>query len=506
MKKFVVIFPFVCLLGLTLVPDFAKSPANPPLSVGLVKADKANVYSLPAANSPILTVLKRGEEFPIMSSSAGDAMDPIIHKVKKGETLWIISNRYGISVSELQKENQLTTKNLNVGQTLKIPGKTLNYKVKRGDTIGEIASRLKVSANELMKFNHLYSTKLHTGQRLKIPDYYVQIQWLGGKKGWIKKSLLQSRNIKQVMMGWNDRGTTKSYIQQNKKTNVNVVSPRWFTLSSTGNFVTDSGDPRFVRESHAQGQQVWPLIGNKFDPVLTGRVLADPKKRQKLVKALRDSLVKTNSDGINVDFENMNIKNKHDYVLFIKELKKALDPFGIVVSVDVSRESKDPNWSGSFDRRELGKIADFVIMMGYDEHWGGGSKAGSVASLPWVRDGIEQLMKEVPSQKIILGVPFYTREWVTDRATHKVESYDRAMPEAEKWIKEKKLRKIWDEKTSQYYVKYTAKGETHQLWTEDRQSMALRRDLVNEYHLRGIAVWRIGFESPDIWKALRSFR
>ncbi|MEK1830137.1 glycosyl hydrolase family 18 protein [Priestia megaterium] len=149
-------------------------------------------------------------------------------------------------------------------------------------------------------------------------------------------------------------------------------------------------------------------------------MLSNQAKRKKLVSSIESSLVKTNSDGINVDFENINIKNKQDFVLFIKELKAALKPHGMTISVDVTRENNDPFWSGSFDRKQIGQVADYVIMMGYEEHWGGSQVPGSVASLPWVKEGTQLLMKDVPAHKILLGVPFYTREWKTDLSTKKL--------------------------------------------------------------------------------------
>jgi spore germination protein YaaH len=300
-------------------------------------------------------------------------------------------------------------------------------------------------------------------------------------------------------MGWTHNESKENYTQQIKQPNLNVVSPRSYTLKDSGNFVSVSADAKFVQNAHKQGKQVWQLIGNQFDPVLTGSVLGNTKKRQKLVSALRDSLVKTKSDGINVDFENIDPKNKKDFVLFIGELKKALKPHGIKVSVDVTRENEDPFWSKSLDRKALGKIADYIIIMGYDEHWGGSPVAGSVSSLPWIKEGTKLLMKEVPAHKIILAVPFYTREWVTDLSTKKVKSHDLTMAEVNKIISSHKLKKVWDKKTQQNYVEYTSKGEKHQIWIEDKKSMKLRIDLVKQNHLGGVSAWYLGSETPDIW-------
>ncbi|MFC4769561.1 glycosyl hydrolase family 18 protein [Effusibacillus consociatus] len=274
---------------------------------------------------------------------------------------------------------------------------------------------------------------------------YYKIQMLGGKQGWVKKSQVQHKKVKRVVMSWNFGGSTNLYMQQSASANQHVVSPRWYVLSDKKDpMVSIQVDPAYVKWAHDNGKQIWPLFGNRFDPELTRSLLSSPEKRQKVVAAIKESLVQYQIDGINVDFENVDIRNKADFVAFVQELSDALKPLGKVVSVDVARISPDPNWSGSYDRAGLGKAADYVILMGYDEHWNGGGKAGSVASLPWTEEGITLLMNEVPSHKIILGVPFYTREWVTDPATGKVTGIDRSMGEVEKLVAERGLQKIRD--------------------------------------------------------------
>ncbi len=497
-KKFFGCFIILSLLCACLFPTNGNS-SNKTLYIGSVKVDNTKVFSSPKLGSTQLKPLKKGEEFPVISSSVGDSAGPIIHKVKAGNTLWKVANQYGVSVSELQKENKLTSTEINVGQNLKIPQKYKIHKVVSGDTLWKISTKYKVTTSDLTKLNNLHTVTLKVGQKLKIPDYYYQVQLLDGKKGWIKTSQLQKKTQKPIVMSWTHNGSKENYTQQIKQPNLNVVSPRSYTLKDSGNFVSVSADAKFVQNAHKQGKQVWQLIGNQFDPVLTGSVLGNTKKRQKLVSTLRDSLVKTKSDGINVDFENIDPKNKKDFVLFIGELKKALKPHGIKVSVDVTRENEDPFWSKSLDRKALGKIADYIIIMGYDEHWGGSPVAGSVSSLPWIKEGTKLLMKEVPAHKIILAVPFYTREWVTDLSTKKVKSHDRTMAEVNKIISSHKLKKVWDKKTQQNYVEYTSKGEKHQIWIEDKKSMKLRIDLVKQNHLGGVSAWYLGSETPDIW-------
>lgn len=337
--------------------------------------------------------------------------------------------------------------------------------------------------------------------------YYYKVQLLDGKQGWIRKTQVYYKQAERIVMGWNYGGNTDLYMQQSASPNLEVVSPRWFSLSNGNPMVSISVDPRYVQWAHANGKKVWPLFGNRFDPVLTDTLVSQPDKRKQVIDTVKSSLVQHQIDGINIDFENMNIKNKADFVAFIRELRAALKPIGKKVSVSVTRTNSDPSWSGSYDRLQLGKAADYIVMMGYDEHWEGGGKAGSVASLPWTEEGIKLLMKEVPSHKIILGVPFYTREWITNPTTGNVTSTDRSMSDVETIIADKKLTPVWDENAKQSYVQYvTDNGEKHQIWIEDQKSMTLRRDLINKYRLIGAAAWHIGLETPAIWDIFRAYR
>ncbi|WP_409302897.1 LysM peptidoglycan-binding domain-containing protein [Peribacillus sp. SCS-155] len=489
----------IIILFVTISIAPIKGEAASQLAIGAVKANGIKAYSQPKQGSAVVAVLQKGEEYPVLTTLAGDSADVVVHIVTAGESLSVISKRYNVPVNELQKANSLTSTKILVGQKLKIPQVYKIHSVVQEDTLSALAKKYGVSQSDITKLNRLSSSIIQIGRKLNIPDYYIQVQLLGGKNGWVKKSQLSQKTQSRIVMGWKFKGTAASYSAQLNHENLNVVSPRWYTLADSGNFVAISADTKYLETAHNNGKQVWPLIGNLFDPQLTDKVLRNAASRQKLVSALRDSLAATNSDGINVDFENIDPKNKQDYVNFITELKNAIQPYGMKVAVDVTRENGDPFWSGSLDRKKLGNIADYIIMMGYDEHWGNSPVAGSVASMPWVKEGLELLMKDVPSHKIVLAVPFYTREWVTDLDTKEVKSIDRTMPEVEKIISAKNLKKIWKPETGQYYVEYTVNKEKHQIWIEDQKSITLRMNQVKQYHLGGAAAWYIGSETPDIW-------
>ncbi|RNB80149.1 hypothetical protein EDM56_27450 [Brevibacillus fluminis] len=308
-----------------------------------------------------------------------------------------------------------------------------------------------------------------------------------------------ARKPGMIVLGWNAFGTTSTYIEQGSIAwNMNVVSPRWFTLNKD-NLVAGEVDPSYVEWAHKAGKQVWAFFGNKFDADLTDDIISNKKNQIEIANKLKNALVDNQVDGLNIDFENIKEKNRDDYVGFVATIKRALAPHNIVVTVDVTRTNPDPVWSGSFDRRGLGKVADYIVMMGYDEDLGGGGKVGSVASLPWVEEGVQLLIKDVPAKKVILATPFYTREWVTDPTTNGTNKFDRTMVEMEQIIKEKGLQKKWDDRAKQNYVEYMEKGLKHQMWVEDEVSMKQRLGLVDKYGLKGVAVWAVGLEKPSIW-------
>ncbi|MFG6496563.1 glycosyl hydrolase family 18 protein [Fictibacillus sp. UD] len=471
-----------------------------PVSVGTVSASNTAAFTSSELHSPIVTTLVRGEEFPILKRK--EAIDSeLIHTVATGDTLYLVAKQYGVSVNQMKRANRIIGSRLYVGQRLIIPNDLVNHRIKKKDSLWKIARTYNVSIDRLIKNNDLDAIVLQPGTELKIPEGFYQVQLLGGKTGWVQQSAVKESKLNRFNLGWKYNGKQDSYQKQLHIDGLDVVSPRWYTLSYE-NLISLNEDDNYAVSAAKAGKHVWPLFGNRFDPELTDFILSDAGNRQKVIRAIKKSLVKTKSQGINVDFENIDPKNKKDYVTFIQELKKELSPYGIEVSVDVSRENDDPFWSGSLDRAGLGKAADYIVLMGYDEHWGSSPKAGSVASLPWTDEGIKLLLREVPAHKVLLGVPFYTREWITDKSG-KVRSVDRTITETEKLIQEKGLTKKWDHSTSQNYVAFMENGEKHQIWVEDETSMKLRYDLVKKYHLRGTAAWYVGGGPEGIWDALK---
>lgn len=289
---------------------------------------------------------------------------------------------------------------------------------------------------------------------------------------------------------------------------VNVVSPTWFEMKDAEGNLTNKADPAYVKWAHQRGYKVWGLVTNGFNPDWTASVLSSFDKREKVIAQLLHYAHLYDLDGINIDFENVYLADKERLVQFMRELTPYLHEQGLTVSIDVTIKSTAETWSMFLDRAALAKIVDYVAVMTYDEHWAASPKAGSVASLPWTENGLKGVLAEVPAEKLLLGVPFYTRLWTeAKQADGKIKVSSRAlfMSGAKKWIEERKLTPKLDAASGQNYVEYKdpKDGNTYKMWIEDTVSMKKRVELVEKYNLAGIAAWRRGFEEPEIWDAIQ---
>lgn len=286
---------------------------------------------------------------------------------------------------------------------------------------------------------------------------------------------------------------------------LNVVSPTWFHLADQEGSIQNLADPGYVQWAHDRGYQVWALFSNNFDRDLTRAVLGSPSKREYMINQLLLFAGLYDLDGINVDFENMYLEDRENLVQFMRELAPPLHQQGLVLSIDVTFISSSVHWSQIYDRKALGEIVDYVIVMAYDEHWASSPTAGSVASLPWVERGLQRLLEEVPPHKVILGVPFYTRLWKEEKKEDggvRVSSTTYYMFAVENILKEKGIEPVWDESTGQYYAEYTTPEGRFRTWLEEEKSMASRIHLVRQYDLAGVASWRRGMEKPVIWEVI----
>lgn len=279
-------------------------------------------------------------------------------------------------------------------------------------------------------------------------------------------------------------------------TGVNVISPTWFYLLDTSGNIANISSADYVAQAHEKGLKVWGLIDNFTQEVSTTETLSNTAARQNIISQLIQAATSVGMDGINVDFESLSEDAGIHFLEFLRELSIECHKNNLVLSVD---NPVPEDFTSHYDRAEQGRVVDYVIIMGYDEHYVG-SEAGSVASLPWVEQGIQDTLAEVPAERVINAVPFYTRLWRTTGGN--VTSEAIGMDQAQQVISENNVETYWDKTTSQNYGKYDIDNSTYQIWIEDSQSIAEKVKLVSKYNLAGVSAWKLGFENSGIWQVI----
>ncbi len=285
-------------------------------------------------------------------------------------------------------------------------------------------------------------------------------------------------------------------------TGLNVISPTWFTLADTSGKLQSRVSASYVEEAHNAGLEVWALIENVNADVDTTSTLASAKARRKMIRQMMRAAGKAGFDGINIDLENISEECAPHYLQFIRELSVECRAAGLVLSVD------DPipaSYNTYYDRAEQAAVVDYVINMGYDEHYSGSDEAGSVASLPFVKDSIEDSLKEVPKEKLINALPFYTRLWKEPFGSSNIESQAMGMDEASAYVEEHAMDTYWDATLGQNVAETQDDEAIYQIWLEDEQSLEEKMKLVKEYELAGAAFWQLGFQRNTVWEIIGEY-
>ena len=301
-----------------------------------------------------------------------------------------------------------------------------------------------------------------------------------------------------------------------------TISPTWFTIADTDGNINSLASSQYVNYAHQSNIEVWALVRD-FDGGIGSyeesyEVLSHTSKRENLVNQLIAEALQTGIDGINVDFEKISAECGEHYIQFIRELSVKCRQNGLVLSVD---NYVPKTYNAHYHIEEQGKVADYVIIMGYDEHYSGSYESGSVASLNFVKEGIEAMLNAVPKEKVINAVPFFTRLWKevpkteeelaeeagTEAAEYsvKVTSEALGMEAAEQAIADAGAQTTVDEATKQNYAQWEADGATYKIWLEDETALEEKLKLMKEYKLAGTAAWRLGFEKPSVWELILKY-
>lgn len=314
----------------------------------------------------------------------------------------------------------------------------------------------------------------------------------------------------KVSLGWHAIGgpggndTLDSMVAGTK--GMNVIAPTWFSLNDNeGNFRSFASSD-YVKRAHDKGLQVWGVLDDfNYNNEVGGgidvySVLSSTTKRQKLAQSIADTAVTLGMDGINLDFERIGVDSGIHYVQFLRELSVLCRSNGLVLSVD----NYVPFNFNDYYRLDIqGQVVDYVIIMGYDEHWHGSGEPGSVASIDYVSNGIDKTLEEVPAQKVINALPFYTILWKSDGGTV-TDSYLTIANTAD-FLSHINTQPAWDETTCQNYAEWTEGTATYQIWLEDAESIAVKLNVMRAKNMGGVAVWRLGYGTSEIWELLNAY-
>ena len=312
-----------------------------------------------------------------------------------------------------------------------------------------------------------------------------------------------NENKDKIVMFW-QYGSNLDVLGKNKIEGVNVVSPTWYELKNSSGDISSKYSSSYYSKAKEYGYKIWPIITNGIDSASysandTSALLKSEYNRENFIKNIREIAKKDKIDGINIDFESMKDDDRELYTQFIRELTPILRNEGITVSVDFY-------FVKYIDRQRIGDVADYVILMGYDQKGAWSSEAGSISSVKIVEEQLNSLINDskIESNKIILGVPFYTRLWNIKNVSEKPTTKIYSMQDCQDFITDNNITPVWDEDAGQNYAE-VKKGElTYKLWIEDKDSMKKRVELINKYNLGGISAWRKGLETEDVWQTITS--
>lgn len=297
---------------------------------------------------------------------------------------------------------------------------------------------------------------------------------------------------------------TKAYLEWKKEEGIDILAPTWFQVANKNGDLINRADAKYVEWAHENGYQVWALVANDFGNISdTSVILNDGLKRETIIKQLLAFASLYQLDGINIDFENIYKSDKEAYTQFVRELSPLLREQGLVVSVDVTIPDGSDTWSKCYDRKALAETVDYVCLMTYDQTWAGAKTAGSTAELDWVETNLKKTLKEVPAEKLLMGIPLYTRLWeeTTDengKTTVKTGSA-LSMEAAARLIEKNGAAPEWDEKSGQHVVSFTSEDITYKMWLENEFSVNYKSALAHKYNLAGTSAWSHNFANDKVW-------
>ncbi|MCI8273492.1 MAG: hypothetical protein HFJ55_05370 [Clostridia bacterium] len=435
--------------------------------------------------------------------------------IKDGDVVYLpiseMSDVYNMEIANLEKSKTIIIDSLNREQIKAYTKSKISVKWKK-----DILSR---TVDKVAKGGIVIAIS-------KDEDGWTKVRTEEGKIGYVKTKKLT--NFTSVRENWTeDKQITgkvnmfwdyfSRYGQAPDRTGqtiegVNVVSPSFFYIDKNGKLQDHVGNSgtAYIQWAHSNGYKVWPMVSStealsgEEGRKVVSEILNSYTKRQELIENIVEKCVQYGIDGINMDFENMYQNDKDKYSRFIIELVPRMQEVGVVTSVDVTAPDGDANWSLCFDRNILGDVADYLVFMAYDQYGASSAKPGTTAGLNWVETSLKKIIDYdvVKPEKIILGMPFYTRMWtiaadgtITGRSTVDMVDINKLIPN--------QVEKQWNDELKQYYVEFKSGSATKMMWIEDGASIAEKVALVTKYNLGGTSGWEKDRETSNVWSIIK---
>lgn len=351
-------------------------------------------------------------------------------------------------------------------------------------------------------------------------DEWIKVTTVSGYTGYVKKSEVSDtfeyvreqkaveehnfllKNEKITLAWFQVSGTAgNSSIDNNMSTisGVNVIAPTWYSVTDASGNMSSYASADFVSKMHQRGIDVWALVSDFDTNVDFAQLYSSKAARTNMVNKLVGEAKSYGFDGINLDYENIKSAYAKDYLQFVRELSVACERNGIVLSTD---NYKPEAYNRCYNLKEQSKFVDYVIVMAYDEHYAG-TDAGSVASLPFVKEAVEDTVQLVGKEHVIAGIPFYTRIWTTTDGN--TTSRAVGMQAAIDQLNSDGQVALWNDDCGQYVASYTVGSSTRQIWFEEEKSIKAKMQVIQQENTAGVACWKLGLEKSTVWSVISQY-
>ena len=353
-------------------------------------------------------------------------------------------------------------------------------------------------------------------------DGWVEVRTTNGKIGYIKENIIkeetkvreaveQKTNTQKISLVWDYYSEYVNAPDRSGETfnGVNVVSPSFFVLErlGKGEIIDNVGTAgiEYINWAKEKGYKIWAMFSNNSMIETTSQIMRDYELREKTINNIVELAEKYELDGINLDFENMYKEDKNLYTRFVIELYPRLKARGMTLSVDVTAPDGGDTWSLCFDRHNIARNSDYIVFMAYDQHGQSSTTAGSVAAYNWVEVNLNKFLgtqEEIEKEKVILGIPFYTRLWretgedVTSSIVD-MKDVNNVLPGD--------IQREWLDDVKQNYIEYERNGSIYKMWIEDIDSIRAKINLAREKEIAGVAFWAKGREDESVWDVVEEY-